>query len=272
MIPLYLPTMDNTTTKTALITGASSGIGEELAHILARNKTNLVLTARSEDKLKITADSLEKQYGIKVHVVAADLSETKGVEAVYAYCTQHHLAIDYLINNAGFGDGGDFDSGEWRTYAQMIDLNVKSLTHLCHLFLPQMRARKYGKILNVASIAAFMPGPGMNVYFATKAYVLHFSEALNIELKGSGVSVTALCPGPTNTQFFDTAKMNNASLTKMGLQSVQEVANYGYKSMMRGKRVAIPGLKNSVTVCITKFIPRKWVMLITQKMNNGAGK
>ena len=258
--------------KTALITGASSGIGEELASIFANHKINLVLAARSKDALENIAQKLIKDYGITVQVVVGDLSQTEGVQSLYAYCIQHSIAIDYLVNNAGFGAGGDFEKGDWQQYAQMIDLNMKSLTHLCHLFLPQMLARQSGKILNIASIAAFMPGPGMNVYFATKAYVLHFSEALHVELKGSGVSVTALCPGPTATAFFENANMNTAKLVKMGLQSVQEVANYGFKSMMNNKRVAIPGFKNKLMMFVSKISPRSLVMNITKMMNQKAGK
>jgi uncharacterized protein len=182
---------------TALITGASSGIGLEFAKTFAAAKNNLVLVARSEGKLNVLANELKMAHGIAVKVISTDLSSMDEVQRVYDTCKAENIVVDYLVNNAGFGDFGFFVESDWDKTAQMIDLNIKSLTKMCRLFIPDMLERKAGKIMNVASTAAFQPGPTMAVYYATKSYVLFFSEAICNELQGTGVSVTCLCPGAT---------------------------------------------------------------------------
>lgn len=242
--------------KTALITGASSGIGMELAKIFAANQTNLVLAARSEAKLIELKNELA-QYKVNILVVALDLSQPEAASSLFEFCNSKQLQIDYLINNAGFGDYGMFVSGNWKKQEEMIRLNIQTLTHLTHLFLPSMVNRKYGRIMNVASTAAFQPGPLMSVYYATKAYVLSFSEAIASELEGTGVSVTALCPGPTESGFQNAAAMNESKIVKgRKLPTSKEVAEYAYKSMMNGKVVAIHGFLNALLATAIRFTPR----------------
>lgn len=242
--------------KTALITGASGGIGMELAKIFAANQTNLVLAARSEAKLIELKNELA-QYKVNILVVALDLSQPEAASSLFDYCNSKQLQIDYLINNAGFGDYGMFVSGNWKKQEEMIRLNIQTLTHLTHLFLPSMVKRKYGRIMNVASTAAFQPGPLMSVYYATKAYVLSFSEAIASELEGTGVSVTALCPGPTESGFQNAAAMTESKIVKgRKLPTSKEVAEYAYKSMMKGKVVAIHGFLNALLATAIRFTPR----------------
>lgn len=255
--------------KTALITGASSGIGNALAKIFASKKAQVVLVARQEEKLKDLALELEKKYAIKAFVLATDLSTEAGVQSLFKYCEAEHLKIDYLVNNAGFGSGGSFTSRPWETYGKMIDLNIKSLTQLCHYFIPKMEQNGFGRVMNVASTAGFLPGPNMAVYFASKAYVLHFTEALNMELAHSKVTVTALCPGPTDTAFQDVADLQNTKLFRpKHLFSAEDVASFGFKAMMNGWRVAIPGWKNMILAKTARIAPRSWVMRIAKDLNS----
>lgn len=243
-------------TKTAIITGASSGIGLELAKILAADKINLILVARSENKLIELKKELD-QYKISTSILALDLSKPDAAQMVFDYCAKENLKVDILINNAGFGDYGMFISSDWKKQEEMIRLNIQTLTHLTHLFLPYMVKNKYGRILNLASIASFLPGPLMSVYYATKAYVLSFSEALSTELEGSGVTVTALCPGPTESGFQKAAAMNESKILKgRKLPTSKDVATYGYKALMDGKVVAIHGFLNSLMVSAIRFTPR----------------
>lgn len=241
---------------TALITGASSGIGLELAKIFASNKINLVLVARSENKLIELSKELQLQ-GVTVYVLSKDLSDYNSAKEIYDWCNQQGIQIDYLVNNAGVGDFGFFNKSEWIKQEQMINLNITALSYLTHLFLPGMVQRKTGKVLNVASTAAFQPGPLMSIYFATKAFVLFFSEAIANELKGTGVTVTALCPGATESGFQAAAAMEDSKLFKgKKIPSSKEVAAYGYKAMMKGKPVAIHGLKNYLLAQGARFSPR----------------
>lgn len=255
--------------KTALITGASSGIGRELAIIFARKKANLVLVARNVEKLEEIKAEILSEYSTKIWIIPADLSKNIDIEKVYQSCEEQNIRIDYLVNNAGFGMGGSFLDSDWDTYASMIKLNILGLTHLCHLFLPKMQAAGFGRIMNVSSIAGFLPGPNMAVYFASKAYVLHFTEALNMELKGSKVTVTALCPGPTDTAFQDVAEMTGTKLFKSGnMYTAQEVAEFGFNAMMNGWRVAIPGWKNMIMAKFSRIAPRSWAMGVAKNLNS----
>lgn len=255
--------------KIALITGASSGIGLELAHIFAQNQTDLLLVARSEKTLKQLASTLENKHGIAVHLLSIDLSVPDSAIAVYDFVASRELKIDFLINNAGFGDFGMFADSNWEKQAQMINLNILTLTHLTHLFLPGMTERKSGKIMNVASTASFQPGPTMSVYYASKAFVLHFSEAISNELKGTGVTVTALCPGPTASGFQDAADLNESKLVKgRKLPTAKEVAIYGYNAMMKGKVVAIHGTMNAIMAAGIRFTPRSWVLKMARMIQD----
>jgi short-subunit dehydrogenase len=247
--------------KTALITGASNGIGLELAKQFAENKINLVLVARNRIKLHEISNELSKTFNVKCFVIATDLSDYNNAEEIFKICKNENIQIDYLINNAGFGDYGFFHESDWKKQVEMINLNITSLTYLTHLFLPDMIQNKNGRILNVASIAAFLPGPLMSVYYATKAFVLSFSEALSNELKDKNITVTTLCPGPTESNFFKRADMVDSKFVKgRKLPSSTEVAIYGYNQMMKGKRIAIPGILNNLMIYISRFVPRGLVL------------
>lgn len=243
--------------QTALVTGASGGIGYEFAKVLAENKYNLILTARSEDKLNQHKHDFEKKYQVQVSVIPGDLSIGQTPEKIFHRVNDLGLQTDVLINNAGFGDYGEFINTRWNRQAEMIELNVTSLTHLTRLFLPGMVERRRGKIVNVASTAAFIPGPFMSVYYGSKAFVLSFSEAIANELKPTGVTVTCLCPGPTQSDFQSRAYIENAKFIKgKKLPTSEEVARYGYAAMMKGKTVAVAGFNNKVLSMIPRFLPR----------------
>ncbi len=250
---------------TALITGASSGIGFELAKIFAKDKINVILVARSEGKLKELAAELQKQFGIMVHVLAKDLSHCNSPKEIFEWCNQNNITVDYLVNNAGVGDFGLFTESIWTKQEEMINLNVTALTYLTYLILPGMVQRKFGRVMNVASTAAFQPGPLMSVYFASKAFVLHFSEAIANELQGSGVTVTALCPGATESGFQAAAAMEDSGLFKdKKVPSSKVVAAYGYKAMQKGQRVAIHGMMNYIMANGIRFAPRNLVTAIVR--------
>ncbi|QMU30227.1 SDR family NAD(P)-dependent oxidoreductase [Adhaeribacter radiodurans] len=253
--------------KTALITGASGGIGYELAKEFARHQHNLVLVARSEARLNQIAKELQTTYGIQAIALAQDLSDPQAVPTIFTELQSRNIIIDYLVNNAGFGDFGFFVETDWAKEERMINLNITCLTHLTKVFAREMVKRRSGRILNVASTASFQPGPLMAVYFATKAYVLSFSEAIANELQGTGVTVTALCPGPTESGFLQAAALEGSKLFKgKKLPSSAEVAAYGYKALMSGKTVAIHGFRNWLTANSARFAPRKLVTAIVRKM------
>jgi short-subunit dehydrogenase len=254
-------------TNTALITGASSGLGLEFAKIHAAKGGSLVLIARSGDKLNRLKAELESQFGISVHVIEMDLSKPNAAKEVFTETQNKGIQIDYLINNAGIGTFGFFNDSDWEKEEQLLSLNILTLSHLTKLYLPKMVEQKMGFILNVASTAAFQPGPLMSTYFASKAYVLHFSEALHNEVKSSGIKVSALCPPATATSFFSAAEMGESALVKgKKLPTAMEVATYGYKSMLIGKSVAVFGLGNRILVSLIGFTPRSLVLKITRKM------
>jgi uncharacterized protein len=247
-------------TKTALITGASNGIGLELARIHARNGHNLILVARSIRKLNELKSELETKYKVRIINIEKDLSKPDAALEVFQETEKLKLNIDYLVNNAGFGFYGFFAETDWKTEEQMIQLNITALTHLTKLILPQMMARGSGRVMNVASVASFLPGPLMSVYYATKAYVLSFSEALHNEVKDKGMSVTALCPGPTASGFQDTAALKKIKMfDEKKMPTSREVAEYGFKAMMKGKPVAVHGISNKLMVASIRFTPRSIV-------------
>lgn len=243
--------------RTALVTGGSSGIGFELAKVLARNGIDLVLVARKRDTLEAAAGQLEGQYDVKVYTFAADLRRPDAPESIFDFLRNENIPVDILVNNAGFGLGGEFVDTDLTRELDMIQVNVAALTHLTKLFLPAMLKRRSGHILNVASTAAFQPGPLMAVYYASKAYVLSFSEAIAEELRNRGVSVTALCPGPTRTGFASTAGVGGSRLFNLfGIADAADVAEFGFQSMMQGKRVAIPGIRNKLVAQANRLSPR----------------
>ncbi len=247
--------------KTAIITGASNGIGFEFAKILAMNKYDLILVARNESKLDEIKNNFNQTYGVKVYVIACDLCQVGACENFYEQVRRRNLDIDILINNAGIGDWGPFVDSNLEKQEQMLQLNVVALTKLTRLFLPGMVNRHHGRILNVASTAAFQPGPLMSVYFATKAYVLSFSRAIAHELKDTNVSVTCLCPGPTATNFQTTTFPQEIRLThSQKLPTAKEIAEYGYKVMLRGQGIAVHGILNKLMALNVRFIPQ-WITL-----------
>ncbi len=246
---------------TVLITGASTGIGYELAKLFARDHHNLVLVARSAAKLGQVAAELQV-HGITVKTIALDLSTPLAPKFLFDQLLD--TPIDILLNNAGFGAFGDFAEMPEEEILGQIELNVTALTQLTRLFLPPMVQRHSGRIMNVASTAAFQPGPLMAVYYATKAYVLSFSEAIANELRHSGVTVTCFCPGATHTGFAKRAGTERSRLFKqLGAMSADKVALDGYRALMEGRTVAISGAHNWLVAQSTRFAPRKLVTAIS---------
>ena len=242
---------------TALVTGASSGIGLELVKILARHGHDVVITARNADALEALAGVVEGKYGVKATVIPLDLSKPGASENLFDAIHEKQIDIDILVNNAGFGLGGPFAETDMARETEMIQLNITALTELTKLFLQPMLRRRSGRIMNVASTAAFQPGPLMSVYYASKAYVMSFSEAIAEEVRDTGVTVTTFCPGPTATNFAHQAGLKNSRLFQLGgVASAEDAAEFGYKAMMSGKRIAIPGLKNKILAQANRFAPR----------------
>jgi short-subunit dehydrogenase len=253
---------------TALITGASGGIGEELARIFAAQKHDVVLVARGEDKLHALAGELGRTHGIQARVLAVDLADPAAPPRIFEALQAQGVTVDVLVNNAGFGAQGAYAEVDFEVERRMIQVNIVALSHLTRLFLPGMLARRNGKILNVASTAAYVPGPFMAVYYASKAFVLSFSDAIAEEVQGTGVSVTALVPGPTATNFAAAAGNENSRLFRSGaVMSAAAVARIGYDGLMAGKRVAIAGLSNKLTVLSTRVAPRTMLAKITRGLN-----
>jgi len=251
----------------ALITGASSGIGKELAFIHAL-EGDLVLVARNEVELNKIKIEIESKFNRKVVVIAKDLTAENAIQEVYNELVNKSIRVDILINNAGYGGLGYFSERELAQEQNMIDLNVKALVGLTHLILPQMIESKSGKILNTASIAAFMPGPLQTVYFATKAFVVSFSQALAFELKNSGVTVTALCPGPVNTNFATAANMGDSELFKSAA-TAKLTAQKGYNAMLKGKLKVITDWKMRIMIFgFQPFMPIKAVMSVIFKLQS----
>jgi uncharacterized protein len=250
-----------------LITGASSGIGMELARIFARNNYDLVIIARNEEKLHALAKELEEKNKIKVKVIAKDLRGPNAVHLLYSQLKHENINIDILINNAGFGTFGHFVEADLGKQIEMLQLNIVALTQLCHQFGKDMVKAGKGQILNVASTAAFQPGPLMAVYFASKAYVLSFSEALHNELSGKGVNVSCLCPGMTETGFQKTAVMEEAGLVKgKRMMSASEVAEMAFIGLKKNQTIIIPGFKNKLLAFSVRFAPRSLVTKIIRSM------
>lgn len=254
--------------ETVLITGASSGIGRELAHCFARAGSDCILLARTEEALQDLAETLDERYDVTGHVLTADLSVPGIIDDVRSELEQRDLTVDVLVNNAGFGARGAFAEIESTRQRNMIRVNVTALTELARLLVPGMVERGRGGILNVASTAGFQPGPNMSVYYATKAYVLSFSEGLHEELSGTGVTVTCLAPGPTRTGFIEKAGMGETALFRWGgPMTSQTVAQRGYDGFRAGRALVVPGLSNKIGAFLVRFTPRPVVRKIASWLN-----
>jgi hypothetical protein len=256
---------------TALITGASGGIGYELAKLFAKDHHDLVLVARSGDKLSRFAVELQSQFGVAAKSVALDLTNPAAPQSLFNQLAGEGIAVDILVNNAGYGVFGEFNQASTEETMGQIQLNVTALTHLTKLFLTPMVGRRSGRILNVASTAGFQAGPLMAVYYATKSYVILFSEALANELEGSGVTVTCLCPGATDTGFQGRAGNDQTLLfKKLQPMEAKTVARDGYRGLMAGKTLVVSGFRNWLVAESVRFAPRKMVTAISRKILNVA--
>ncbi|HUB81500.1 MAG TPA: SDR family oxidoreductase [Bryobacteraceae bacterium] len=252
---------------TALVTGASSGLGAGFAKLCAAGGYDVVLLARRAPRLHQLAADLAKTYGIKARPLVADLADSAAPAAIFEQL--NGTPIDILINNAGFGMRGPFAESDWARGAGLIEVNMVALAHLTRLFLPQMIHRRGGRILNVASTAAFVPGPFMALYYASKAFVLSFSEALANEVRGTGVTVTVLCPGATATEFAQAAGVEGSDLFHGPVMGAAEVARIGYDAMMAGQPSVIAGARNRWLIRGTRLVPRNFVAAQTRKLNWG---
>jgi short-subunit dehydrogenase len=255
--------------QTALITGASVGIGHELARQFAHGGYNLILVARNEDKLRAVAEEM-RTLGVQADYILADLAQPAAPLALFADLKNRSQTIDVLVNNAGFGALGDFHQLDPQRQLDMIQVNVTAVVELTHLFLQGMIARNIGGILNLASTAAFQPGPHMAIYYASKAFVLSFSEAIAEELRGTNITVTALCPGPTESEFRTRAKMDDSPVFRskwIPTMTAAQVAKAGYQAFKTGKRIIIPGLVNKLAVQSNRIAPRRAVTKVAGKIN-----
>lgn len=250
--------------KYAVVTGGSGGIGLAFAKLLARDGYDLLLAARDKSALKKVSARLTKEHNVSVDYIALDLSQKGAADTLWE--NTNSRSVDVLINNAGFGDYADVINADWEKLEAMIDLNITALTRLSQLAAHSMVQQGSGNIVNVASIAAFFPGAKMATYYATKAYVLSFSEALSVELKTTGAKVTALCPGPTATGFQQAAEADNVSFFKGNIPTADDVAAYGYQAMKKGKVIAVPGLINRLQA--STVLPRSWKRNIVDKIQN----
>lgn len=252
--------------KTVLITGASSGIGKELAFVFAENKYRPILVARRKSMLNLVAEDIKKDFFIDAIVIGLDLSKPDSAEQLMDAIRKRNLYIDVLVNNAGFGDFGAFHKGDIGRAERMMTLNMITLTKLSRLVAPQMVANGFGHILNIASTAAFQPVPNFAVYAATKAYVLSFSEAFAHELKPLGVHVTTVCPGATQSEFQEKAKMDNSDKMFEVAPMSFMVAEFAFEAMMKRKTLAIYGSRNRFLTFMLRFSPRKLALTVAAKM------
>lgn len=256
----------NSTRNYTLITGASTGIGYELAKLFAKDRHNLILVARDEGKLETAKNELSK-YNVEVKILSLDLSKSEDIQGLFNYVEMNKLNVDILVNNAGIGTFGDFSEIEWVKEEALIDINIKVLTKLTKYFLPKIIECKNGGILNVASTAAFCSGPRMAAYYASKAYVLNLTEAIYEECKDSGIKISCLCPGPVKTTFQDKAGIKKSESAKKYLMDAEEVAKVSYKDFKKGKLIIIPGMKNKLLVIGNKLLPRRISRKIILKTN-----
>lgn len=251
------------TGRRALVTGASSGIGRDIALLLAEDGFSIILTGRDETALASVADRCRTEHGATAEVIAADLADPASPQVLF----DRVRSVDVLVNNAGFGTYGPFAEADLNAELQLLQVNIVALTRLTRLFLPGMVQRQWGRILNVASTAAFVPGPYMSTYYASKAYVLSHSVALARELRGKGVTVTALCPGPTRTAFQQRAKMDHAKLFRLKVMESMPVAKAGYEGMLRGRPIVIPGFANKLSAFCSRLLPRSLLATVAAHLN-----
>ncbi len=258
---------NNKTGKTALITGATKGIGYELTKLFAGDSYNLILVARNKDRLEELQEDLSEKHNIDITIIAKDLSVQNAAIEIFRETIGKQITVDVLVNNAGIGNFEIFNNEDLSKISQIMQINIVSLTELTKFYLKGMVYRKEGKILNVSSMAAFQPGPYMAVYYASKAYVQSFSEAIASELKGTGVSVTALCPGPTRSVFQSEVGSEGSRLSKLNLlSSSEDVAKSGYRALHDGKDVVIPGFINSSLRNTSRIIPRRTTIHVVRKL------
>jgi uncharacterized protein len=251
--------------KTALVTGAASGLGFEFSLLLAKDSYNLILVDIDATKLEYAKKRIQKTYDTNVQILVKDLSKANIAQEIFEHVEE--TPIDILINNAGFGLFGAFSDTKWQRESEMLNLHINTTTQLTKLILKGMVDRSNGKILNISSLAAFLPGPLMAIYYASKAYILSFSEAIANELKGTGVTVTALCPGQTKTSFQEVVSSTSCKNKKaFNMACPIEVAKYGYAAMLKGKTVAIPGKFNKFLATLSRFVPRKMTTSIVRKI------
>jgi hypothetical protein len=251
----------------ALVTGASMGLGAEFARLFAAEGHDLVLTARNGERLAMLKKEVENLHGVTAHVLVADLADPRAPVAIHDNLRMAGIEVDVLVNNAGFGMYGKFHESDFQTELEMVQVNMIALMHLTKLFMRDMVARRRGRILNVASTAAFQAGPMQSVYYASKAFVLSFSEAIGNELKGTGVTVTALCPGPTATGFQERANVGGLrGLRLMMRVSPEAVVRAGYNGMKHGRPVVIPGLLNNLHVFLLRLVPRRLVTNVVRRL------
>jgi short-subunit dehydrogenase len=251
----------------ALVTGASLGLGAEFARLLASEGYDLVLTARNAGRLDTLRKEVENLHGVTAHVLVADLADPRAPLAIHDHLRKAGIEVDVLVNNAGFGMYGKFHESDLQTELEMVQVNIIALMHLAKLFARDMVSRRRGRIVNVASTAAFQAGPMQAVYYASKAFVLSFSEAMGNELKGTGVTVTALCPGPTPTGFQERANVGRLrGLRLMMRVSPEAVVRAGYNGMKRGQPVVIPGGLNNVHVFLLRLVPRRLVTSVVRSI------
>ena len=259
--------MNPAITETVFITGASSGIGLELARCFAADKSNLILVARSHDALEKLAEELRREHKISVHVLCADLAKPESPSEIFSDLQGRGIIVDVLVNNAGFGLHGGFTDLPLRRQMEMIQVNIAALVELTGLFLPGMVERNRGGILNVGSVAGFVPGPQMAVYYATKAFVMSFSEALHEELRGTRVRITNLCPGPTESNFSQVARSHHARKVSAQKMSAAKVARIGHEDFRRGVHVSLPGAGSKLLSIAPRFFPRSAVRRMVGNYN-----
>lgn len=258
--------LSETGSRCALVTGASEGIGRELAEVMAGDGWNLIILARRENLLNELATEITSRHSVDVKILPSDLSRSEAPREIYEKTLEWGIAVDALVNNAGFGITKAFQDSDYQRVVDMLQVNITSLTQLTHLFLPDMVRRGRGWILNVSSLAAYLPMPNFAAYAASKAYVLNFSEALTREVEGSGVKVSCLCPGPTATGFGRVAGQRQPSRREIASTSAEVVAGLGYKGMISGKRIIIPGWMNRLMPFVLRFAPRSLVLDVASRI------
>lgn len=253
--------------KTALVTGASVGLGAEYSKLFAVDGHDVVLVARRRENLEALAGELEKQHGVRATVMPEDLNDPGAPERIAKTLRERGIDVEFLVNNAGFGTSGPFATADLARELSMLTVNVTTLVHLTRLLLPAMISRKSGRILNIGSTAGFVPGPFMAGYYASKAFVNSFTQALAYELRGTGVTATVSCPGATRTEFATVAGTDKSRLFQAASMGAAEVAAHGYRAMMRGRPMAIAGVRNQLSIQSLRIAPRAMTVALAASLN-----